>query len=106
MSYKNAQDSVQIAGIIARNSDGFANCTSIENCYYLIDKSTVASYNYNGSSYSAYTENRKTTSEMQNRNFIISLKEAYIQDEQKTDGTWKYNNGYPILSWQKSYYFI
>ena len=28
------------------------------------------------------------------------LGDAYTSDIKKEDGTWKYNNGYPILKWQ------
>lgn len=29
-----------------------------------------------------------------------TLGEVYTNDEQNPDGTWKYNEGYPILKWQ------
>ncbi len=37
---------------------------------------------------------------MKNERFILELGDAFMQDVKNEDGTWKYNNGYPILKWQ------
>ena len=34
------------------------------------------------------------------KSYATTLGDAYTNDIQNEDGTWKYNNGYPILKWQ------
>ncbi len=41
---------------------------------------------------------KKTAAEI--KNLASTLGEAYTNDVQNEDGTWKYNDGYPILKWQ------
>lgn len=41
---------------------------------------------------------KKTEAQM--KALAITLGDAYINDIQNEDGTWKYNDGYPILVWQ------
>ena len=35
------------------------------------------------------------------KTYASKLGEAFTSDEKRENGTWKYNNGYPILKWQK-----
>lgn len=61
----------------------------IENCHCTTD----TAYLYQGS-----TANRVPADTI--KTYASLLGEAFTDDVQKPDGTWKYNNGYPILKWQ------
>ena len=37
---------------------------------------------------------------MKNESFVVEVGDVFMQDVKREDGTWKYNNGYPILKWQ------
>ena len=69
---------------------------TINNCYYT-----------NGNAYNIISEygnpkvtnvSKVSTSTLQG--YATTLGDAYTNDIQNEDGTWKYNNGYPILKWQ------
>ncbi len=100
IKYQNAS-LVQNAGIIGRNGDASCACATIQNSYYLNTKTLLASYNHiSNDNYSQNTTNGKTQDEMKEESFASSLGEAFTTDIQNADGSWKYNNGYPILKWQ------
>ena len=72
----------------------------INNCYYLDTASTYLMYKYNSTTkqYESSATNKKTSTELMN--LASTLGSEWTNDVKDTSGTWKYNNGYPILKWQ------
>ena len=63
------------------------------NNYWL--KDCGATYGYPSSNTNATPVDANTL-----KSYATTLGDAYTNDIQNEDGTWKYNNGYPILKWQ------
>ena len=63
------------------------------NNYWL--KDCGATYGYPSSNTNATPLDANTL-----KSYASTLGDAYTNDIQNEDGTWKYNNGYPILKWQ------
>lgn len=73
------------------------NDAEVRNSYYL--KNTNSGYGYKSGQICETIEKE----EKDLRNSAQLLGNAYIDDVKNEDGTWKYNNGYPILKWQTEY---
>ena len=99
ISYANGADIIQIGGIVGRNGDHLGT-SNIENSYFLNTKTNILANTWNGTTYNTITQNGKSENDMKNESFILELGDAFMQDVKNEDGTWKYNNGYPILKWQ------
>lgn len=101
LNYQNASIEIQVAGIVGRNGDMYGTNNRIENCYYLSSKCSVLSYNHTGNeNFIADSTNGKNENEMKTEAFITTLGTEFTQDIKNPNGTWKYNEGYPILKWQ------
>ncbi len=86
-----------VGGIVAREgySDTVKGNSNLTNNYWL---------NTCGANYGRGTQNTDTEAvsktEQEIKQLASTLGELYREDIQNSDGTWKYNNGYPILKWQ------
>lgn len=82
-----------ISGVNGLNSS-FIGAT-IENCYYLQGTNAVGV----GRTYSYIKNETFSRSYEEMTNIATILGDSYKNDIQNADGTWKYNEGYPILKW-------
>ena len=80
-----------IGNILGRNRGG---TTSIVNCYYTPE--IAASGNTDG--VTTINCSKVTSGELQG--YANTLGSVWTSDIKNTDGTWKYNDGNPILKWQ------
>ena len=89
---------VWIGGICGRNGTSNGSPKGIvENSYCLNNVSYSYAY-WNGSTNTTTTSGKVPDTTL--KGYASTLGEAFTNDVQNPDGTWKYNNGYPILKWQ------
>lgn len=95
-----------VGGIIGGAGD---TAQTIQNCYNAGSYSQTKSgyigtiYGQNKGGISIVNSTGITKDELQkwnNDTLTNKLSNNFIKDEKNNDGTWKYNNGYPILKWQ------
>ena len=66
---------------------------------YCIKNTTYSYYYWNGSVWGNTSYDGMIDAEAL-KTYASQLGEAYTNDVKNEDGTWKYNDGYPILKWQ------
>lgn len=86
-----------VGGIVAKegHSDTIHGNSNLTNNYWL----NTCGANYGRGSGNTDTEATPKT-EQEIKQLANTLGELYREDIQNSDGTWKYNDGYPILKWQ------
>lgn len=72
---------------------------TIENCFYKKGQTGVGkSYSAVKTETFAFEDNETGIADM-----LSKLGNEFVADEKDKDGNWIYNNGYPILKWQKEH---
>ena len=72
---------------------------TIENCFYKKGDTPIGlTYGAIKNETFAFEDNAAGIADM-----LSKLGDAFVADEKDKDGNWIYNNGYPILKWQKEH---
>ena len=72
---------------------------TIENCFYKKGQTAVGKTYWDIKTETfAFEDNAIGIADM-----LSKLGDAFVADEKDKDGNWIYNNGYPILKWQKEH---
>ncbi len=94
----------QIIGTCSNSSNNKVRGIVGENFYIVGEMTLKNTYCINNISYSynriANSYTTGIVSEATLKSYATKLGDAYTNDIKNDDGTWKYNNGYPILKWQ------
>ena len=103
-------DNCYSTGTITKKSDttnyvigiclGMQGGDNVTRCYYLKDLGYTGYGKIESTVPSTVTTVILSKIETELKALASTLGESFTNDIQNEDGTWKYNNGYPILKWQ------
>ena len=94
-------NTIYVAGIVGANGIQSSQPNGIILNSYCTTTSIYSYYYWNGSTRDNKSNDGKVEANAL-KTYASKLGEEFTNDVKNEDGTWKYNEGYPILKWQKN----